>query len=219
MEVTTENNGVDKSFKWESGQDKDSFLSGIYHAKSGSLSVTDGIVHGRSLKKDDSGMITFNDGDATTFMKEVGKVHDNSRAKGEEINTNVSKDDKQNRQEDFKTGTSASAGGNIGFLGAKADISKQYTSAQLDSTGKTLSVTDKDGKVEKWSLTEGERDSLQKIASNMRSESSGVTASKDLTGDRLQSIVQDSLNKGQDVNTTMKNIVQNKDAYHSGRVS
>ena len=219
MEVTTENNGVDKSFKWESGQDKGSFLSGIYHAKSGSLSVTDGIVHGRSLKKDDSGMITFNDGDATTFMKEVGKVHDNSRAKGEEISTNTSKDDRQNRQEDFKTGASASAGGNIGFLGAKADISKQYTSAQLDSTGKTLSVTDKDGKVEKWSLTEGERDSLQKIASNMRSESSGVTASKDLTGDRLQSIVQDSLNKGQDVNTTMKNIVQNKDAYHSGSVA
>ena len=80
-------------------------------------------------------------------------------------------------------------------------------------------MTNSKGETKTYSLSSSEIEQLQTNMSKLTANSSGVAASKDLTGDRLQSIVQDGLNKGQDVNTTMKNIVQNKDAYHSGSVA
>lgn len=82
----------------------------------------------------------------------------------------------------LRPGTSASAGGNIGFLGAKADISKQiHISSARQCQVKHYLLLTRMAKLKNGVNRSGERDSLQKIASNMRSESSGVTASKDLT--------------------------------------
>ncbi len=89
----------------------------------------------------------------------------------------------------------------------------------IDKNSNSLTMTNSKGETKTYSLSSSEIEQLQTNMSKLTANSSGVAASKDLTGDRLQSIVQDGLNKGQDVNTTMKNIVQNKDAYHSGSVA
>lgn len=235
MEVTTENNGIDKSFKWESGQDKGSFLSGIYHAKSGNLSVTDGIVHGRSLKKDDSGITTYNLGNIKSLnLSEGSNYTDQNSNSNKKDETSGNTKENSSTESDSKNKIAAvtgkvetSAGFQIMGSGVKAsaaasitgDVKNGYTDMSIDKNSNSLTMTNSKGETKTYSLSSSEIEQLQTNMSKLTANSSGVAASKDLTGDRLQSIVQDGLNKGQDVNTTMKNIVQNKDAYHSGSVA
>lgn len=227
VEATTMENGIDKSFKWESGQDKGSFVSGVYYAKSGELNLTDGVVNGSTLKKDDNSNTTYSMGELKSAVSAMQRQLSNNITN---TSTEQETDNKITEKGSTETNTEKSSHTKEGSLGFKAlgngvsttwseGNENSYSDVIVDKNSNTVTLTDSKNEQKSFTLSENEMNQLQNQLRKETSNSSGILASRDLTAQRLESILQKGIESGLDVNTTMKNIVQNKDSYHSGSVA
>lgn len=220
MESTTMDNGIDKSFKWTSGQDTGTTISGIYNSKGNRIDeITDAKISGSDILKTNSGVQTFSAGETATLLKSADKNLMRSHTDSKDLASSINDKSDNILSEGTVNTSKASIGGDIGFLGLQSELAKNATSSTLDSVGKTLTVTDKEGKTESFSLSDREIKALQQAASSITSQTAGLNASRDINPERVKEISNQALNNGDDLNNTFKSIVTNKDSYHSGSIA
>lgn len=220
MEATTMENGVDKSFKWTSGQDSGTVVSGVYNARANQVSeITDAKISGTDLAKTDSGIQTFSAGQTATLLKSLDKSLMKSNTTGKDLSESTGDKKDSSLGESSSASTSGGIGASIGGIGLQAALKKDATSSTLDSMSKTFTVTDKEGKSETYSLSDREMSALQSASSSISSQSSGMNASRDMNPERIKSLVNQGLANNTSVDDTLKGVVGDKDAYHSGSIN
>ncbi|WP_418180612.1 conjugal transfer protein TraG N-terminal domain-containing protein [Aliarcobacter lanthieri] len=233
MESTTMENGIDKSFKWTSGQDSGTLISGIYKAKSNQISeITDAKISGSDLAKTDSGMTTYSLGNMKSLTASEGNMFNDQNTKStKEDKTDSNTKEDSSQKSDSKNTTvaltgkvEASGGFSIMGNGLKAstaasltgDVKSGYTDIEIDKNSNTVSMTNSEGKTKTYSLNSSEVEQLQSNMNKLSSNSSGITASRDANPERVKEIANNALANGENLNDIFKSIVGNKDTYHSG---
>lgn len=221
LESTTMENGIDKNFKWTSGQDNGSFVSGIYNAKSNQAEITDGKVNGVDLNKSNSSSTTYSASTANKTANELtdswskgltqSEVLDKAKNESQALKYDASGRVQINTQDQLAgwllakgTGVGANAGLGLGL---------HY------SNDGSLSFKTSDGKTENIQLSGSAKSSFESSLSKNMSDEEKISASRDLMPKQLQSVINNGLRNGSTIDNTMENIIKQKDGIHSGNLS
>ncbi|QKF59286.1 conjugal transfer protein TraG N-terminal domain-containing protein [Aliarcobacter lanthieri] len=231
MESTTMENGIDKSFKWTSGQDSGTLISGIYKAKSNQISeITDAKISGSDLSKTDSGMTTYSLNDVRSSLSALGRQNQDTKTNSIQEQEQDSKtkesstsDSKQESTKGSITGQ-ASVGLSTPFGGAKVTAAAEkaiqdgHTEVSLDKNSNTITFSGGKTEAQTYTVSNSDMDQLQSSFGKQTSNSSGINASRDVNPERVKEIANNALANGENLNDVFKSIVGNKDTYHSGSI-
>lgn len=220
LESTTMENGIDKNFKWTSGQDNGSFVSGIYNAKSNQAEITDGKVNGVDLNKSNSSSTTYS---ASTANKTANELTD-SWSKG--FSQSEALDKAKNQSQALKTDASGRVQINTqdqlaGWLFAKGTGVGANAGLGLGlhySNDGGLSFKTSDGKTENIQLSGSAKSSFESSLSKNMSDEEKISASRDLIPKQLESAINNGLRNGSNIDNTMENIIRQKDSIHTGNL-
>lgn len=220
LESTTMENGIDKNFKWTSGQDNGSFVSGIYNAKSNQAGITDGKVNGVDLNKSNSSSTTYS---ASTANKTANELTD-SWSKG--FSQSEALDKAKNQSQALKTDASGRVQINTqdqlaGWLFAKGTGVGANAGLGLGlhySNDGGLSFKTSDGKTENIQLSGSAKSSFESSLSKNMSDEEKISASRDLIPKQLESAINNGLRNGSNIDNTMENIIRQKDSIHTGNL-
>ncbi|MCG3686449.1 conjugal transfer protein TraG N-terminal domain-containing protein [Aliarcobacter butzleri] len=207
MESTTMDNGVDKNFKWTSGLDNGSFVSGVYHARSNQAEVTDGIVNGVKLDHNKSSDTTYGSSTIKAATKEMALNEAN-----QELLSKINGEVNSISSEGSNT-TSGSVGAGFKVFGTGAGV--ENVSSMKFGEGNSLTVDYKNGETKTISLSENEKNSLQSSLQKNATESEKLSSSRDLMPKQLESIINSNLRSDTNINDTMENIVRKKDSLNN----
>lgn len=221
MESTTMDNGVDKNFKWTSGLDNGSFVSGVYHARSNQAEVTDGKLNGVELNKSNSATTTYSSSTANKVSNDLtdswskGMSHqealDKAKTQSQSLKTGLDGKVQIDTKEQLAgfmfakgTGVSANAGMGLGL---------NY------SNDGSMSFKTSDGKTETIQLSGSARSSFESSLNKNMSDEEKISANRDLMPKQYQSIINNALSNGLDINSAMKDVIGQKDNIHSGNLT
>ncbi len=234
-EATTMDNGVDKSFKWTSGQDSGSVVTGVYNARANTANITDGKINGSDLAKTDSGITTYSFGNSKSTTASEGTTFNNQKSDSIKLdNTEGNSQENSSTETDSKNKTLTVAGkaeakGGFEIFGSgvsvsastslAGDVKSGYTDMSVDKNTNTVTMTNSKGETRSHSLSSSDIEQLQSNMAKLNSNSSGMNASRDMNASRVEEIANKGLANGQSLDEIFKNIVQNKDAYHSGSIA
>ncbi len=222
-EATTMDNGVDKSFKWTSGQDSGSVVTGVYNARANTANITDGKINGSDLAKTDSGITTYSMNDVRSAQSSKQRSLDDSKTNTTEEREEDSKTQKDSSTDSSEKSKSANVSAGAKFLGnggqVEAAAKDGHTEMTVDEKSNTVTFSGGKTEAKTYKLSNSEMDSLNSSLGKQTSNSSGMNASRDMNASRVEEIANKGLANGQSLDEIFKNIVQNKDAYHSGSIA